>query len=112
MRSRNTRRGLAAAAALVSTGLVLAGCASSDSGGGKAASGTWPGEGKAECKGLEQLADFGDLTGEEVTVAIWTATVLLIQHYVIDLVAGAALAVAVAALARAYDGARTSTNSH
>ena len=68
MRSRNTRRGLAAAAALVSTGLVLAGCASSDSGGSKAASGTWPGEGKAECKGLEQLADFGDLTGEEVTV--------------------------------------------
>lgn len=68
MRSRNTRRGMAAAAALVSTGLVLAGCASSDSGGGSAASGTWPGEGKAECKGLEQLADFGDLTGEEVTV--------------------------------------------
>jgi alpha-glucoside transport system substrate-binding protein len=60
---------MAAAAALVSTGLMLAGCASDDDGGGdNAASGTWPGEGKAECKGLEQLADFGDLTGEEVTV--------------------------------------------
>ncbi|GAA1156316.1 ABC transporter substrate-binding protein [Nocardioides aquiterrae] len=73
MRSRNTRRGMAAAAALVSTGLVLVGCASSDSGGGKAASGTWPGEGKAECKGLEQLADFGDLTGQ--TVSVYTSIV-------------------------------------
>ncbi|HEU5039102.1 MAG TPA: ABC transporter substrate-binding protein [Nocardioides sp.] len=58
---------MAAAAALVSTGLVLAGCASSDSGGGEA-SGTWPGEGKAECKGLEQLADFGDLSGKSISV--------------------------------------------
>ncbi|WP_395659548.1 ABC transporter substrate-binding protein [Nocardioides sp.] len=68
MRSRNTRRGAAAAAALVTAGLVLAGCASSDSGGSSSASGTWPGDGKSECKGLEQLADFGDLTGKEVTV--------------------------------------------
>ncbi|WP_343909200.1 ABC transporter substrate-binding protein [Nocardioides aquiterrae] len=57
----------------MSTGLVLVGCASSDSGGGKAASGTWPGEGKAECKGLEQLADFGDLTGQ--TVSVYTSIV-------------------------------------
>lgn len=68
MRSRNTRRWAAAAAAMAATGLVLAGCASSDSEGDSSASGTWPGEGKAECEGLEQLADFGDLTGKEVTV--------------------------------------------
>ncbi len=67
MRSRNTRRGMAAAAALVSAGLVLAGCASDDDGDTKA-SGTWPGEGKSECKGLEQLADFGDLTGKKISV--------------------------------------------
>jgi len=70
MRSRNTRRGMAAAAVLVSAGLVLAGCGGSDDDGGDGgkASGTWPGEGKAECKGLEQLADFGDLTGKTVSV--------------------------------------------
>lgn len=68
MRSRNTRRGLAVAAALVSTGVILAGCASSDDEGGDEASGTWPGEGKSECEGLEQLADFGDLTGKTVSV--------------------------------------------
>ena len=68
MRSRNTRRWAAAAAALTGAGLALAGCASSDSGGGGSASGTWPGEGKSECKGLEQLADFGDLTGKTVSV--------------------------------------------
>ena len=49
MRSRNTRRGMAVAAALVSAGLVLAGCGGSDSDGGSEASGTSPGEGKAEC---------------------------------------------------------------
>lgn len=67
MRSRNMRRGLAAAAALTVAGLGLASCASSDSGGDEA-SGTWPGEGKSECAGLEQLADFGDLSGKEVSV--------------------------------------------
>jgi alpha-glucoside transport system substrate-binding protein len=71
MRSRNTRRGWAAAAALVSAGLVLAGCASSDSDGDTKASGTWPGEGKSECAGLEQLADYGDLSGK--TVSIYTS---------------------------------------
>ena len=71
MRSRNTRRGVAAAAALVSAGLVLAGCAGSDSDGDTKASGTWPGEGKSECAGLDQLADFGDLTGK--TVSIYTS---------------------------------------
>jgi alpha-glucoside transport system substrate-binding protein len=68
MRSRNTRRGVAFAAALASTGLILAGCASSDSGGGEAISGTWPGEGKAECADLSQLAEFGDLEGKSILV--------------------------------------------
>ena len=72
MRSRNTRRGLAAAAALVSAGLVLAGCAS-DSSGSNEVSGTWPGKDKAECKGLEQLADFGDLSGK--TISVYTSIV-------------------------------------
>jgi alpha-glucoside transport system substrate-binding protein len=67
MRSRNTRRGMAAAAALVSAGLVLAGCAS-DSEGSSSVSGTWPGEGKSECADLQQLADFGDLTGKSISV--------------------------------------------
>jgi alpha-glucoside transport system substrate-binding protein len=65
MRSRKTRRGMAVAAALVSAGLVLAGCGGSDDEGSGEASGTSPGEGKAEC---EQLTQFGDLTGKEVTV--------------------------------------------
>jgi alpha-glucoside transport system substrate-binding protein len=68
MRSRKTRRGLAFAAALVSTGVVLAGCGGDDGGGSNDVSGTWLGDGKAECKGLEQLADFGDLSGKEVSV--------------------------------------------
>jgi alpha-glucoside transport system substrate-binding protein len=69
MRPRNTRRGLAFAAALVSTGLVLAGCGSDDGDSSSdEVSGTWPGEGKAECKGLEQLADFGDLSGKDISV--------------------------------------------
>ena len=38
------------------------------SSGGGAASGTWPGADKTECADLEQLADFGDLSGEEVGV--------------------------------------------
>ena len=67
MRSRNTRRGMAAAAALVSAGLVLAGCAS-DSEGSSSVSGTWPGDGKSECADLQQLADFGDLTGKSISV--------------------------------------------
>jgi alpha-glucoside transport system substrate-binding protein len=64
MRSRNTRRGMAAAAALVTAGLVLAGCGGDDSEGGSAG-GTSPGEGKAECADLTQ---FGDLSGEEVSI--------------------------------------------
>jgi alpha-glucoside transport system substrate-binding protein len=69
MRSRNTRRGLAVAAALVSTGLVLAGCGDDgDDGGGSEASGTWPGEDMAECEALAQLADFGDLDGKDVSI--------------------------------------------
>ncbi|GAA1759704.1 ABC transporter substrate-binding protein [Nocardioides hankookensis] len=65
MRSRNTRRGMAVAAVLVSGGLVLAGCGGSDSEGSNKASGTSPGEGKAEC---EQLTQFGDLSGKSVKI--------------------------------------------
>ncbi len=65
MRSRNTRRGMAVAAALMSAGLVLAGCGGDDEGGDTEASGTSPGEGKPEC---EQLVEFGDLTGKEVSL--------------------------------------------
>jgi alpha-glucoside transport system substrate-binding protein len=49
----------------MSAGLVLAGCGGSDSEGGSEASGTSPGEGKAEC---EQLTQFGDLSGKEVSL--------------------------------------------
>jgi len=69
MRSRNTRRGLAIAAAFATAGVALVGCGSDDGDEGSTeASGTWPGEGKSECADLEQLADFGDLTGKKVTV--------------------------------------------
>ncbi|MBJ7355978.1 ABC transporter substrate-binding protein [Nocardioides sp.] len=66
MALRNRRR-MALVAAAVSAGLVLAGCADDDEG-GEAAGGTWPGEDKAECEDLEQLAEFGDLSGREVGV--------------------------------------------
>jgi len=64
MRSRNTRRGAAAAAVLLSAGLVLAGCGGDDNESGSAG-GTSPGEGKAECKDLTQ---FGALSGKEVSL--------------------------------------------
>ena len=67
MRTRNTRRVAALAAAVLGAGLALASCADDSSSGG-AASGTWPGADKTECADLEQLADFGDLTGKEVGV--------------------------------------------
>lgn len=67
MRSRKIRLG--AVAVLAVAGLGLAGCASDDSSNEpKSAGGTWPGEGKAECADLEQLAEFGDLTGTSVGV--------------------------------------------
>jgi alpha-glucoside transport system substrate-binding protein len=66
MRTRNTRRVAALAAAVVGAGLALASCANDDNGG--AASGTWPGADKSECKDLSQLADFGDLSGKDVSV--------------------------------------------
>jgi alpha-glucoside transport system substrate-binding protein len=66
MRTRNTRRVAALAAAVVGAGLALASCAN-DNGGGSA-SGTWPGANKSECKDLDQLADYGDLSGREVHV--------------------------------------------
>jgi alpha-glucoside transport system substrate-binding protein len=63
-RSRNARRGMAATAALLSAGLVLAGCGGSDDS-SKSAGGKSPGEGKAECA---QLTQFGDLSGKKVHV--------------------------------------------
>ncbi len=70
MRSRKIRVG--AVAAMAVTGLVLAGCASDDdTNEPQSAGGTWPGEGMSECEGLEQLAEFGDLTG--TTVGVYTS---------------------------------------
>jgi len=66
MRSRNTRRVAALAAAVLGAGLALASCAKSDNGG--SAGGTWPGADKSECKDLDQLADYGDLSGRDVSV--------------------------------------------
>jgi alpha-glucoside transport system substrate-binding protein len=65
MRSRNTRRGMAVAATLMSAGLVLAGCGGDDDEGGGSAGGTSPGEGKTECA---DLTSFGDLSGKEVNI--------------------------------------------
>jgi alpha-glucoside transport system substrate-binding protein len=64
MRTPRNRRGLTAAAAMLSVGLMLAGCGSDD-GGTNTAGGTSPGEGKPECQGL---TDFGDLSGKEINV--------------------------------------------
>jgi alpha-glucoside transport system substrate-binding protein len=58
---------MAAVAVLMTAGFALSGCGGDD-GGDNSVKGTWPGDGKAECKGLEQLADFGDLSGKEVSV--------------------------------------------
>lgn len=72
MRSRNKLLGAVAVAAVMSLG--VAGCASDDNGGDnepQSAGGTWPGEGNAACEGLEQLADFGDLSG--TTVGVYTS---------------------------------------
>ena len=68
MRALNSRRTGALAALVVTAAIGLAGCASDDDGGEKSAGGTWPGEGKAECEGLSQLSDFGDLSGREVSI--------------------------------------------
>ncbi|WP_121256669.1 ABC transporter substrate-binding protein [Nocardioides ferulae] len=66
MRARKIRPGIAAAAALAVAGMVLAGCAEDEGDEGtNTAEGTSPGEGKAGC---EQLVQFGDLTGEEVSL--------------------------------------------
>ncbi|WP_300681930.1 extracellular solute-binding protein [Nocardioides sp.] len=62
------RWGLAFGAVVASSALVLSGCGSSDSSG--KASGTSPGEGKAECSALTQ---YGDLTGK--TVHVYTGIV-------------------------------------
>jgi alpha-glucoside transport system substrate-binding protein len=69
MRSPQARRGIASAAVLVLAGVGLAACGgdSGDEGGGEAqsAGGTSPGEGNPDC---EQLVQFGDLSGEEVSI--------------------------------------------
>ncbi|MCL8027141.1 ABC transporter substrate-binding protein [Nocardioides bruguierae] len=71
MRSKKVRQ--ASVAALAVAGLVLAGCASDDGDTSEtqSAGGTWPGDGNSNCEGLEQLADFGDLTG--TTVGVYTS---------------------------------------
>lgn len=62
--SRGMRAGVGTAVMLLVAGMVLAGCASEDSG-NQSAGGTSPGEGKAGC---EQLTQFGDLSGRQVNV--------------------------------------------
>jgi alpha-glucoside transport system substrate-binding protein len=59
----NSRRTLGAVAAVLSAGLVLAGCGGGDDDGDSKAGGKSPGEGKAECA---QLTQFGDLSGKKV----------------------------------------------
>ena len=60
------RRGLAAAAAVLMAGAALAGCADdSNDGGSNSAGGDAPGAGQEGC---EQLEEFGDLTGRDVSV--------------------------------------------
>ncbi|MDH2413503.1 ABC transporter substrate-binding protein [Nocardioides sp. CER19] len=68
IRSRKSRRLTAVTAAAVSAGVILAGCASSDGGGSDKASGTWPGAKISECSGLDQLSQYGDLTGKTLEV--------------------------------------------
>ena len=55
MRTRNTRRVAALAAAVLGAGLALASCADDSDSGGGAASGTWPGADKTECADLGAL---------------------------------------------------------
>ncbi len=66
MNSLRTRRGAAALAAFLIAGASLVGCADDSSDGGtKSAGGEAPGKGKEGC---EQLEQFGDLSGREVSV--------------------------------------------
>lgn len=65
MRPDTKRRRTAVIGALLSAGLLLAGCADSDDSSSQEASGTAPGAGTAGC---EQLEQFGDLTGRSVDV--------------------------------------------
>jgi alpha-glucoside transport system substrate-binding protein len=67
MRAPMKQPGMAAVAILLTAGFALAGCGGDDST-DNAVKGTWPGDGNADCKGLDQLADFGDLSGKEVSV--------------------------------------------
>ena len=65
MRQHIHRRRAAVIGAVLSAGLVLAGCADSSDGGSQEVSGTAPGKGKPGC---EQLEQYGDLTGRSVDV--------------------------------------------
>ncbi|HEX7188283.1 MAG TPA: ABC transporter substrate-binding protein [Actinomycetes bacterium] len=77
MGSTKARRGLAAFACVLSASLVLAACGGDDDGGGgggtNKAEGKAPGAGKAECEGLENVMEFGDLSG--TTVSVYTSVV-------------------------------------
>ena len=70
MGSTKARRGLAAFACILSASLVLAACGSDDDGGGgggaNKAEGKAPGAGKAACEGLENVMEYGDLSGTTV----------------------------------------------
>lgn len=66
MRTQDSRRlgATVGAALLLTLGLAACGGGSDD----EKASGTWPGEGNSACSDLDQLSQYGDLTGKEVHV--------------------------------------------
>ena len=66
MRHPSLRRPTAAVAVAASLALALAGCGGSDD--DNKSSGTWPGARDSKCSGLDQLAQYGDLTGKTVHV--------------------------------------------
>jgi alpha-glucoside transport system substrate-binding protein len=71
MRPLTNRRRSAVVAAVLSAGLVLAGCADDSAPEEESAGGTWPGAELEECAELEQLEAFGDLSGR--TVGVYTS---------------------------------------
>ena len=76
MRSTKARRGTAALAVVLGGSLVLAACGGSSGGGdggSNTAGGKAPGDGKAECAGLTDVMEYGDLSGK--TVKVYTSIV-------------------------------------